>query len=478
MNFNKTKIIATIGPASSSLEELRKMADAGMNMCRLNFSHGDYSNHLAVIENIRKLNSEKPYNIGIIADLQGPKIRIGEIEKNKNGVDEIELVKGEEILFTTEECVGTKQKIYINYPQFPADVKVGDKVLLNDGKITLQVLETDRNSQVKAQVTHGGILSSKKGVNLPSTRISLPCLTEKDKKDLAFSLSQNVEWIGLSFVRSAEDITELKHLIANEGKNTKVIAKIEKPEAIQDIDLIVSETDAVMVARGDLGVEVPMQKVPVIQKLVVKKCLEAAKPVIIATQMMESMMQNISPSRAEVNDVANSVMDGADALMLSGETSVGNHPAKVVEAMRTIIEYIEGFEDIYNREHTPVPNTDRYISDSICYNASLIAKQTNAAAIITMTHSGYTAFRVSSHRPDTNIFVFTDNQSILNMLNLVWGVHGFYYDKYVSTDHTIADIKLRLKKAGMVKDKDIIINIASIPISERGQSNMIKVSYV
>lgn len=478
MNLNKTKIVATIGPASSSYEALKEMAEAGMNICRLNFSHGAHEVHKAVVDNIRKLNSEKAYNIGIIADLQGPKIRIGMMEKNSSGADEIDLVTGDEITFTTKECIGTKEKLYITYQSFPSDVKVDDKILINDGKIALRVLETDRVSEVKALVTHGGILSSKKGVNLPNTKISLPCLTDKDKKDLEFALSQDVEWIGLSFVRSGEDIIELKHLIANQGKNTKVIAKIEKPEAVQDIDVIIKETDAIMVARGDLGVEVPMQKVPVIQKLIVKKCLEAAKPVIIATQMMESMITGISPSRAEVNDVANSVMDGADALMLSGETSVGDHPAKVVEAMRTIIEYIEGFEDIYNKEHLPVPGTDRFISDSICYNASLIAKQTNAAAIITMTHSGYTAFRVSSHRPDTNILIFTDNQSILNMLNLVWGVRGFYYDKYVSTDHTIADIKLRLKKMGLVKEKDIIINIASIPISERGQSNMIKVSYV
>ena len=478
MNYNKTKIVATIGPASSSYEALKEMAEAGMNICRLNFSHGAHEVHKAVVDNIRKLNAEKPYNIGIIADLQGPKIRIGMMEKNSAGADEITLVTGDEITFTTKETIGTKEKLYITYQQFPADVKVDDKILINDGKIALRVLETDRVSEVKALVTHGGILSSKKGVNLPNTKISLPCLTDKDKKDLEFALSMDVEWVGLSFVRSGEDIIELKHLIANQGKLTKVIAKIEKPEAIQDIDVIIKETDAIMVARGDLGVEVPMQKVPVIQKLIVKKCLEAAKPVIIATQMMESMITGISPSRAEVNDVANSVMDGADALMLSGETSVGDHPGKVVEAMRTIIEYIEGFEDIYNKEHLPVPGTDRFISDSICYNASLIAKQTSAAAIITMTHSGYTAFRVSSHRPDTNILIFTDNQSILNMLNLVWGVRGFYYDKYVSTDHTIADIKLRLKKMGLVKEKDIIINIASIPISERGQSNMIKVSYV
>jgi len=478
MNYHKTKIVTTIGPASSSYETLKEMAEAGMNICRLNFSHGSYDFYRNIIDIIRKLNTEKPYNIGIIADLQGPKIRIGEMEKNSTGADEIELKNGDEIVFTTHECLGTKKKLYLTYRQFPSDVKVDDKILINDGKIVMSVIETNRKDEVKALVTHGGILSSKKGVNLPSTKISLPCLTDKDKKDLEFALSFDVEWIGLSFVRSAEDIIELKQLIAAHGKSTKVIAKIEKPEAIQDIDLIIAETDAIMVARGDLGVEVPMQKVPVIQKLVVKKCLEAAKPVIIATQMMESMITNISPSRAEVNDVANSVMDGADALMLSGETSVGNHPAKVVEAMRSIIDYIEGFEDIYNREHLPVPGTERFLSDCICYNASLLAKQTNAAAIITMTHSGYAAFKVSSFRPNTNILIFTDNQSILNMLNLVWGVRGFYYDKYVSTDHTFADTKLRLKKMGLLKEKDIVINIASIPISERGLANMIKVSYV
>lgn len=478
MNYHKTKIIATIGPASSSYEVLKKMAEAGMNICRLNFSHAQYDILITVIENIRKLNTEKPYNIGIIADLQGPKIRIGEMAINSKGADEIELKIGDEIIFTTKECIGTNKKLYIKYAQFPTDVKVDDKILINDGKIVMQVLETDRKTEVKAKVTHGGILSSKKGVNLPNTRISLPCLTEKDRKDLEFALSYDVEWIGLSFVRSGEDILELKKLISSYGKNTKVIAKIEKPEAIQNIDQIIEETDAIMVARGDMGVEVPMQKVPVIQKLIVKKCLEAAKPVIIATQMMESMITNISPSRAEVNDVANSVMDGADALMLSGETSVGIHPEKVVDAMRSIIDYIEGFEDIYNREHIPVPGSERFLSDSICYNASLIAKQTNAAAIITMTHSGYAAFKVSSFRPNTNILIFTDNQNILNMLNLVWGVRGFYYDKYVSTDHTFADIKVRLKQMGMVKEKDIVINIASIPISERGLANMIKVSYV
>jgi pyruvate kinase len=327
------------------------------------------------------------------------------------------------------------------------------------------------------------LLSSKKGVNLPNTKISLPCLTEKDLKDLEFALTQNVDWVGLSFVRSAADIIELKHLIQNfdHKARTKVVAKIEKPEAILDIDNIIKETDAIMVARGDLGVEVPMQEVPVIQKMLVRKCLEESKPVIIATQMMESMITNISPSRAEVNDVANSVMDGADAVMLSAETSVGNHPAKVVEAMTKIIAHVEKESLIYNRDNAaPEVNlhNERFISDSICYTASKMAQRTKAAAIITMTHSGYTAFKLASHRPKANIFVFTDNYYILTTLSLVWGVQGFYYDKNISTDHTIADIKFILKKTGFIKSNDFIINIASVPLSEKGKSNMVKLSAV
>jgi pyruvate kinase len=336
---------------------------------------------------------------------------------------------------------------------------------------------------VKAIVSHGGILSSKKGVNLPNTKISLPCLTEKDLRDLDFALTQRVDWVGLSFVRSAADIIELKHLIQNFDQNVraKVVAKIEKPEAISDIDNIIKETDAIMVARGDLGVEVPMQEVPVIQKMLVRKCLEASKPVIIATQMMESMITNISPSRAEVNDVANSVMDGADAVMLSGETSVGHHPVKVVEAMTKIIEHVEANSDIYDRENEAPEvdlRNDRFLSDSICYTAAKMAQRTSAAAIVTMTHSGYTAFKLASHRPKAEIFVFTDNYDILTTLNLVWGVRGFYYDKNISTDHTIADIKFILKKSGKVNVNDIVINIASIPLSEMGKANMIKLSAV
>jgi pyruvate kinase len=476
--MKRTKIVATLGPASSSAEVIEEMIKAGADVCRINFSHGSYDNVLSQINTIRAINKKLGTHTAILADLQGPKLRIGVVENNG-----VELIAGKEVIITTLECVGTAERLYITYPQFPKDVKVGESILIDDGKLLLSVISTNGKDEVRAVVGHGGILSSKKGVNLPNTKISLPCLTEKDLKDLDFALTHKVDWVGLSFVRSAADIIELKHLIQNfdHKVRTRVVAKIEKPEAILDIDNIIKQTDALMVARGDLGVEVPMQEVPVIQKMLVRKCLEASKPVIIATQMMESMITNISPSRAEVNDVANSVMDGADAVMLSGETSVGNHPAKVVEAMTKIIEHVEKEGHIYDREYE-APEVDlrdeRFLTNSICFTAAKMAQRTSAAAIVTMTHSGYTAIKLSSHRPKANIFVFTDNYDILTTLSLVWGVQGFYYDKNISTDHTIADIKFILKKSGMVKTNDLVINIASIPLSEKGKSNMIKLSAV
>lgn len=474
MDFRKTKIVATIGPATSSKEKLKAIIKAGVNVCRINFSHGSYEDHEKVINNIREINKEEGYNTAILADLQGPKIRVGEIENNG-----VQLINGKQLIFSSTKCVGTQDKVYISYKDFPKDVKAGEKILLDDGKLILEINSTNNTDEVIATVVHGGVLSSNKGVNLPNTAISLPCLTKKDLEDLAFALKMNVSWIGLSFVRNARDIIELKYIISENKSNAKVIAKIEKPEAINDIDDIIKHTDAIMVARGDLGVEVPFQEVPLIQKMLVKKCMTAAKPVIIATQMMESMIDNITPSRAEVNDVANAVLDGADAVMLSGETSVGKHPVEVIESMAKIINDVEKTDAVYHYEYPPEEdNHDRYITDSICFNSCRLAQRTNAKAIVTMTFSGYTGFKIASFRPKAGIFVFTGNQEILNMLSLVWGVKSFYYDKFVSTDHTIADIKYMLKKQGFVKLNDLTINIASMPITEKGQSNMMKLSYV
>jgi pyruvate kinase len=474
MNIRKTKIVATIGPATASKEMLRKIIKAGVNVCRINFSHGSHEEHMQVINNVREINKEEGLFTAILGDLQGPKIRVGEIKNNG-----VEVVNGQEITITSTPCVGDENKIYISYQNFPKDVAAGESILLDDGKLHFEIKSTNGEDEVIAIVRHGGKLSSNKGVNLPNTRISLPCLTPKDLIDLEFALKMNIAWIGLSFVRNAKDINELKQIISKEKNNAKVIAKIEKPEAIADIDNIVKETDALMVARGDLGVEIPFQEVPLIQKMIVKKSMKAAKPVIIATQMMESMIDNLTPSRAEVNDVANAVLDGADAVMLSGETSIGNYPEQVIEAMDKIIKDVEKCEDLFHYEYAPEEdNHDRYITDSICFNSCRLAQRVNGAAIVTMTFSGYTGFKIASFRPKAGIFVCTGNRGILNMLSLVWGVNVFFYDKFVSTDHTIADIKQILKSEGRVNINDLVINLASMPISEKGQTNMMKLSYV
>lgn len=473
MRHNKrTKIIATIGPATSSKKTLTSIINNGVNVIRVNFSHGSYDEHQEVIDRVREINKEKGWHTALLADLQGPKIRIGKVIGGK-----MEVKKGQQITFTTDKN-HDETKLFINYPNFPKDVQKGEEILIDDGKLGLQVIKTDRSKNVVARFLNPGVLSSNKGVNLPQTKISMPSLTKKDRADLEFALKNDVEWIGLSFVRSAKDIKELKKLIEESKRESRVIAKIEKPEAIDNIDQIIEFTDGLMVARGDLGVEVPMEKVPLLQKELVKKCVKAGKPVIIATQMMESMITSISPTRAEVNDVANAVLDGADAVMLSAETSVGKYPVKVIQAMVKIIKQIEETELIYHHEFPPELNKERFISDSVCYNACRLSQRVDAKAIVSMTHSGYTAQKVSSFRPKAGIYAFTGNHSLLNKLSLVWGVQGFYYDKYVSTDHTIADIKYLLKKNGILKEKDLIINLASMPINEKGQSNMIKLSYV
>jgi pyruvate kinase len=471
--FNRTKIVATMGPATADESVLEAMFNQGLDICRVNFSHGDYDAVIKTIQSIRSLNKKLNRHVGILADLQGPKLRIGLVKNN--GVN---LESGNILDITTKECEGDDRVIYITYPQFPMDVQVGETVLIDDGKIHLEVIDTNKKDNVRCLVTIGGHLSSKKGVNLPNTKISLPCLTVKDIRDLEFALENEFDWIALSFVRSVTDIVELKDIIKNKGKRTRVIAKIEKLEAIKEIDNIIDVADGIMVARGDLGVELPMERVPLLQKMIVNKCIESGKPVIIATQMMETMITNYTPTRAEVNDVANAVMDGADAVMLSAETSVGKYPVKVIEIISRIIHEVEDLDSIYNKEHTPQAKTVTYITDSICYNACSLAHHAGAQAIISMTNSGYTAFKLASHRPKAPIFIFTDNLSLLTTLSLIWGVRGYYYDKYESTDQTINDLKGMIKAAGHVKNDDLVINIASMPMKEKGRTNMMKLSYI
>ena len=469
--IRKTKIIATIGPATSSKVMLRKIIQRGVNVCRLNFSHLEHDVAKEIISNIKEINQELHVHTAILADLQGPKIRVGVFEKP------IQLKRGEKVVFSSKI---KKDTIHISYINFAKDVSPKDRVLLDDGKIALEVVSTNKKDTVVLKVIFGGLLQSRKGVNLPNTKISLPCLTKKDKMDLAFVLAEKIEWVGLSFVRSANDVKILKRIIDKHNLHHKVIAKIEKPEAIKDIDAIIQATDAIMVARGDLGVEVPPHKVPVYQKMIVEKCLRYGKPVVIATQMLESMTENPTATRAEVNDVANSVIDGADAVMLSGETSVGKHPLNVVDTMRNIIRDVEGSEHNISKniEDRELLHDNRILTNAICSNACTVAKQTNAKAIITMTYSGYNTIKTSSFRPSAFIYAFTNNHTILNTLSLVWGVQGFYYDRGTTTDQTIQETKEILRDGNFLKKGDLVVNLASMPAQEKGMTNMMKLSKV
>lgn len=473
MNDPKTKIVATIGPASAPKPVLREMMLNGMDVCRLNFSHGNYAFYTELIGTIRELNAELGLTTAILADLQGPKMRVGEMENGS-----VDLVDGSELVITTEPVKGRPGLVSTSYTQFPKDVKKGELVLLDDGKLRLEVVSTDGKTNVVTRVIHGGPLSANKGLNLPNTKISLPCLTEKDREDLMFALEHDVDWVGLSFVRSARDIIELKGIIQQHEKHARVIAKIEKPEALEEIDEIIQESDALMVARGDLGVEIPMEKVPLVQKDIIRRCLAKHRPVIVATQMMESMITNITPTRAEVNDVANAVLDHADAVMLSAETSVGKFPVEVVKAMNRILVEMETSDLMYNVQQPDLEQNDRMVTDAICMASVRMAAAIDIEAIVTMTHSGYTAFKISSMRPKAHVYAFTSNKRILNMLNLVWGVRAEFYDKTVSTDHTIADIKHILRSKKHVKKGDLVVNVASMPIAEQGMANMIKLSAV
>ena len=464
-----------MGPASAKKDILLAMIQAGVNICRLNFSHGRANDHKEVIDLIRSINEQYKTNVGILADLQGPKIRIGLV---KDGG--IHLVNGTRINITTHECIGDDNQIYITYDTFPQDVQRNEIILLDDGKIQMKVIETNRLDTVVCEIIHGGILTSRKGVNLPNTKVSIPSLTEEDLENLKLALEWDVDWVGLSFVRTGQDIIDLKRIINASGKAAKVIAKVEKPEAIDNIDEIIAATDGVMVARGDLGVEMPLEEVPLLQKMIARKCREASKPVIVATQMLESMITTPRPTRAEVNDVANSVLDGADAVMLSGETSVGEFPVIVIETMSKIIRNVEelGYPFNTNKEaHTDTSSAD-YLSNAVCGSAVFLAEHTNAVGIVSMTVSGYSAFEISSYRPKASTYIFTSNKHLLNALSLVWGVRTFYYDQLESTDKTISDVNNILKGENLVQAGDVVINTAAIPIVKKGKTNMLKVTVI
>ncbi|MDA9760682.1 pyruvate kinase [Flavobacteriaceae bacterium] len=470
----KTKIVATLGPAIDSKEMLLKMVATGVNVFRINFSHADYDDVKKRVQYIREINEEHGYNASVLADLQGPKLRVGVMK------DDVVVAPGDEIIFATgARFEGTKDRVYMTYDRFPLDTKPGEQILLDDGKLIFEVVSTNQKDEVKAKVIQGGPLKSKKGVNLPNTNISQPALTEKDKEDALFAIEQEVDWIALSFVRNAEDLMELEAIVSKHSSyKIPIIAKIEKPEAVINIDKIVAYCDGLMVARGDLGVEIPAHEVPLIQKQLVLKAKSARIPVIIATQMMESMITSLTPTRAEVNDVANSVMDGADAVMLSGETSVGQYPVQVIQKMSDIIKSVENSELIHVPQKHPHIKTKRYITKSICFHAANMANEINARGITTLTNSGYTAFQISAWRPKAHILAFSSNKRIISQLNLLWGVRAFYYDKFVSTDQTVVDVnKIALEK-GYLEDGDMVISLAAMPIQEKGMVNTMRVTEV
>ena len=469
----KTKVIATLGPATNTKEILLDLVKAGANVFRINFSHAEYKNVKERIKDIREINEEHNCNVAVLADLQGPKLRVGIMN------DGVKLVEGETFVFTTDECEGTSERAYMTYQNFPKDVKKGEYILVDDGKLMFEVESSNKKNEVVTKVVTGGILSSKKGVNLPNTAISLPALTEKDMKDAIFALEQEVDWIALSFVRNPEDLRKLHDLIKQKSSyRVPVIAKIEKPEAVENIDALIPYCDALMVARGDLGVEIPMQEVPLIQKKLVQRAKAARIPVIIATQMMETMISNAVPTRAEVNDVANSIMDGADAVMLSGETSVGAHPIKVIEKMAEIIRSVEDSPLIKVPQSPPHIKTERYITKAVCHHAALMANDINASAISTLTNSGYTAFQISAWRPKSQILAFSSERRILAKMSLLWGVRSFFYDKDLSTDDTVKDINFIAKQNNFVKRNDFVINLTSMPVKEKGMVNTLRVSKI
>ncbi len=472
VSYNKTKIVATVGPASNNKDMLRALVKEGVDVFRLNFSHGSHEDHLKVVNFVREINQELGTTVSLLQDLQGPKIRVNDMEPN------IVIERGQELVITTNELLGNAKICSTSYKGLPNDVKAGDIILVDDGKIELKVKEVRGGVEVVTEVVYGGPLKSKKGINLPFTKVSAPSLTEKDLRDLEFGIINDIDWIALSFVRKASDIEGMREILNKRKSNAKIVAKIEKPEALTNIDEIINLTDAVMVARGDLGVEIWLEEVPMVQKMLVDKCNRAGKPVIVATQMMESMIENPRPTRAETNDVANAVMDGADAVMLSAETAAGKYPLEVIRSMVRTVASVEKSPNIYFRFRDVDPKNSVYINDSLVLAACKLAKDVGAKAIVGMTASGYTAFKSSSHRPNANIFIFTGNKSLINKMNLVWGTRAYHYDKTDSTDSTIADVEAILKREGHVQTGDTFIFLASMPIQDRARTNTLKINVV
>ena len=474
MKFKKTKIIATLGPASSSKEMIKKLIKSGVDVLRVNFSHATHDEVERIVDDVNELRKELRSNVTLLGDLQGPKIRIGELE------NDIELKKNQSLSICSNlsESNGL-DKIFISYPSFAKDVKPGENILVDDGKLIFKVISTNKKDTVDIKVVQEGVLKPRKGVNLPNTKISQPALTEKDIDDAKFAVKKSFDWIALSFVRSKKDVLQLRELIDSQcDYHIPIISKIEKPQAIEKIDSIIKVSNGIMVARGDLGIEIPAEEVPLNQKKIVAKCKKRGIPVVIATQMMESMIDSLTPSRAEVNDVANSVMDGADAIMLSGETSMGKYPCEVVKKIGDIIHGVEDSPLIKIPVDLPEIKSDRLITKSICRNAATIAKEIGASAICTLTNSGYTGWQISSWRPSALVIVFTSNKKILTQMNLLWGVKGVYYNNFESTDKTVEEVNSLSLENKYIKKGDFVINLAAMPVYEKGQVNTLRITKI
>ena len=476
VNRSKAKIVCTLGPSSHGIEMLTNLIHARMDVVRLNFSHGTPDEHLETLKNVRAASNRTGVEVAVLQDLQGPKIRVGELN-----VPFIELHPGDRFTITTDQGFGGPTRVSTTYAGLAADVRPGDALLLDDGKLSLSVLEI-KGSEVICTVVVGGPLSAHKGINLPGVAVSAPSLTDKDLRDLEFGIQQGVDFVALSFVRKAEDIRHLrKAIIERTGKtqSPSIIAKIEKPQAVNDIDSIIAEADGIMVARGDLGVELPPEDVPILQKMIIKKCNHAGKPVIVATQMLESMIHNPTPTRAEASDVANAVVDGCDAVMLSGETSIGSYPLEAVRIMDKIIGKVEsegvGRLRVVDRHDAAVEGRPDALGRAAC----VLAEQMRAAAIVVVTRSGQTARIVSHYRPSPRVIAITDRPAILRSLNLYWGVQGVVIDELAGdSDKALQDIQEKLIATGMVERGEYVVLLAGQPFFAQGSTNFIKVEKV
>ncbi len=468
--MRRTKIVCTVGPVSSSKETIRRLVENGMDVARLNFSHGNHEEHLQRIKVIREVRDEMDKPVAIILDTKGPEIRLKTFKDGKAVLKE-----GNTFLLTTRDMEGTEKGASVTYEYLPQDVKPGDAVLLNDGLIELKVEEV-KDQDILCRVENGGEISDNKGVNLPGVTVRLPAVTPKDEQDIIFGINHDIDIIAASFIRRAEDVLDIRRILeSNGGSNIKIIAKIENRQGVENLDSIIQVADGIMVARGDLGVEIATEEVPLVQKEMIKKCNRFGKPVITATQMLDSMIRNPRPTRAEVADVANAILDGSDAIMLSGETAAGKYPVEAVRTMARIAEKVEEAYSFGEKAHEKLDDEKATVTGAISQATCATAEALGASAIITATQSGYTARMVSKYRPKSMILGVTPEEKVMRQLNLVWGVYPVLSQKYNNTDDTLEySVKAALNK-GYIKEGDLVVITAGIPAAVTGTTNLIRV---